>query len=108
MNCCTSGVGNSTACSIATSLSPPIHPSFLPSVLPSFLPLAGLCYGGYARLASVVDSIRSTGPTLLLDGGDEFTGSVFSYVYRGAEAFPLQNMLGITAMVGAAAVTSIQ
>lgn len=56
------------------------------------------CYGGFARLATVVESARAAGPTLLLDAGDQFTGTVFNYYYRGAEVVALQNLLRTDAM----------
>eukprot|EP00897_Mesotaenium_endlicherianum_P009292 jgi/Mesen1/8391/ME000468S07823 len=52
-----------------------------------------LCYGGFARLATKLDEIRATGPTILLDAGDQFVGTTFSYFYKGPEASTFQNYL---------------
>lgn len=60
---------------------------------------AGECFGGSARLASLVAERRaSAGPSLLLDGGDQFQGSLFYTFYRGQAAAELMNALGYDAM----------
>jgi 5'-nucleotidase len=55
--------------------------------------------GGAARQKTVVDQIRAEVPnSLLLDGGDRFTGSLFHQVYRGQDNAQIMNMLGYDAM----------
>ena len=42
----------------------------------------GESYGGYARLKTVIDSVRDTDPNaVLVDGGDFSMGSLFQTVY---------------------------
>jgi 5'-nucleotidase len=55
--------------------------------------------GGAARQASVVEQIRSeVENSLLLDGGDRFTGTLFHVQYRGQDSAMLMNALGYDAM----------
>ena len=55
--------------------------------------------GGDARLAAVVNQIRAEGGnTLLLDGGDRFTGTLFHRVYLGQDQVEVMNLLGYDAM----------
>jgi 5'-nucleotidase len=56
--------------------------------------------GGIARQAAVVKQIRATEPnTLLLDGGDRFTGTLFHKYYQGQDNARVMNALGYDAMV---------
>eukprot|EP00898_Chlorokybus_atmophyticus_P002513 jgi/Chlat1/3262/Chrsp22S03523 len=61
---------------------------------------AGLCYGGYARLVQQAKDITAaaTEPVLVLDAGDQFTGTLWSIAYNGYEAASFQPLLGVQAM----------
>ena len=60
---------------------------------------AGKCFGGYARVAAKVREIRSQGGnTVLLDGGDQFQGSLFYTTYKGQLAASMMNLIGYEAM----------
>lgn len=61
----------------------------------------GKCFGGSARLATAVKAARAAaeGPLLLLDGGDEFQGSLFFTHYKGKVAAEMMNAIGFDAMV---------
>ena len=62
---------------------------------------AGACFGGTARLVSAIREARSRAgetPTLLVDGGDQFLGTLFYTRYKGAVAAEMMNMLGYDAM----------
>ncbi|MBZ0295469.1 MAG: 5'-nucleotidase C-terminal domain-containing protein [Anaerolineae bacterium] len=55
--------------------------------------------GGAAREATVVNQIRSEAEnTLLLDGGDRFTGTLFHIAYLGQDSAQIMNMIGYDAM----------
>lgn len=55
--------------------------------------------GGQARLASAVQQIRATaGPSILLDAGDRFAGTLFYNEYKGLENVKLMNWMGYHAM----------
>ena len=55
--------------------------------------------GGAARQATVVDQIRAEGGnTLLLDGGDRFTGTLFHVQYLGQDSAQIMNAIGYDAM----------
>jgi 5'-nucleotidase / UDP-sugar diphosphatase len=55
--------------------------------------------GGVARQAAVVSQIRAEGGnTLLLDGGDRFTGTLFHRVFLGQDQVEIMNLLGYDAM----------
>jgi 5'-nucleotidase len=57
------------------------------------------CFGGVARRKTVVDQIRGEGGNvLLLDGGDQFQGTLFFNQYQGAAAQEMMNALGYDAM----------
>jgi len=59
----------------------------------------GKCFGGYARIATKVRELRSTGENvLLLDGGDQFQGSLFYTTYKGYLAASMMNLIGYDAM----------
>jgi len=65
---------------------------------------AGECFGGYARLVNVVEAARaragenSNAGVLLVDGGDQFQGSLFYTYYKGRVAAEIMNTLGYDAM----------
>lgn len=55
--------------------------------------------GGAARQATVVDRIRAEGGnTLLLDGGDRFTGTLYHVQYLGQDSVQIMNAIGYDAM----------
>lgn len=55
--------------------------------------------GGAARQATVVEQIRAeVENSLLLDGGDRFTGTLFHVQYRGQDNAMIMNALGYDAM----------
>lgn len=55
--------------------------------------------GGIARQASVIAQIRAAvRNTILVDGGDRFTGTLYHQQYRGQDNAQLMNMLGYEAM----------
>ena len=61
------------------------------------------CFGGSARLATAIAEQRagiegSGGHTLLVDGGDQFQGSLFYTYYKGQAAAEMMNRLGYDAM----------
>ena len=58
------------------------------------------CFGGVARRKTVIDKIRKKEQNvLLLDGGDQFQGTMWFNVYKGREARIFMNDLGYDAMV---------
>lgn len=64
---------------------------------------ASECFGGSARLASAIETQRNAvestgGHVLLLDGGDQFQGSLFYTYYKGEVAAEMMNRLGYDAM----------
>jgi 5'-nucleotidase len=55
--------------------------------------------GGAAIMRAVVNQVRgSVENTLLLDGGDRFTGTLFHTVYQGADQVQVMNLMGYDAM----------
>ncbi|KAG5277446.1 hypothetical protein AALO_G00117710 [Alosa alosa] len=57
------------------------------------------CFGGVARRHTKISQLRRTEPNvLLLDGGDQFQGTVWFNLYKGAEAAYFMNKLGYDAM----------
>ncbi|XP_051853317.1 5'-nucleotidase [Antechinus flavipes] len=57
------------------------------------------CVGGVARLYTKVKEIRQSEPNvLLLDAGDQYQGTVWFTVYKGAEVAHFMNALGYNAM----------
>lgn len=55
--------------------------------------------GGAARQGAVVNQIRAEGGnSLLLDGGDRFTGTLFHLQWRGQDSAQIMNMIGYDAM----------
>lgn len=60
---------------------------------------AGECFGGYARLVTAVGEARTRNPNaLLVDGGDQFQGSLFYTFYKGEAAAEMMNELKYDAM----------
>ncbi|MBO9444494.1 bifunctional metallophosphatase/5'-nucleotidase [Ruegeria sp. R14_0] len=61
----------------------------------------GKCFGGVARLKTIVDARRdalSDGNVLLLDAGDPFQGSLFYTTYKGAAEAEFMEAIGYDAM----------
>jgi 5'-nucleotidase len=59
----------------------------------------GNCFGGFARRATVIDEIRDEGgAVILVDGGDQFQGTLFYNQYKGEEAQQFMNELGYDVM----------
>ena len=60
---------------------------------------AGKCFGGSARLISAVRAARETAPNVILvDGGDQFQGTLFYTYYKGKAAAEMMNAIGYDAM----------
>ena len=60
---------------------------------------AGECFGGTARLATAIAAARVAAPvSILVDGGDQFQGTLFYTYYKGAVAAEMMNKLGYDAM----------
>lgn len=54
----------------------------------------GKCFGGYARMVTAVAEARARNPeALLVDGGDQFQGSLFYTHYKGVVAAEIMNNL---------------
>ena len=54
----------------------------------------GKCFGGYARMVTAVAQARKRNPdALLVDGGDQFQGSLFYTYYKGSVAAEIMNNL---------------
>ncbi|MCY4229040.1 MAG: bifunctional metallophosphatase/5'-nucleotidase [Gammaproteobacteria bacterium] len=52
------------------------------------------CFGGYARLAAVVQTEREkSGHSILVDGGDQFQGSLIFTHYQGQALVKMMNMV---------------
>lgn len=60
---------------------------------------AGECFGGTARLFNAIkDAKARTNNVLLVDGGDQFQGTLFYTQYKGQLAAEMMNKLGYDAM----------
>ncbi len=60
---------------------------------------AGKCFGGYARLGTIIaDRKAASNNSILVDGGDQFQGSLFYTYYKGQVAAEFMNALGYDAM----------
>ena len=59
------------------------------------------CFGGVARRQTVIDKIREANPnnTILIDGGDQFSGSLWFTIYGGKAAVTFMNYSKYDAMV---------
>ncbi len=61
--------------------------------------MAGSCFGGSARLMSAIEAARSRAVnSILVDGGDQFQGTLFYTYYKGALAAEMMNKMGYDAM----------
>ena len=59
----------------------------------------GKCFGGTARLITAVEDARARHEnTILLDGGDQFQGTLFYNLYKGKVAAEMMNKLGYDGM----------
>ena len=59
----------------------------------------GKCFGGSARLMSAIESARARASTsILVDGGDQFQGTLFYTYYKGQFAAEMMNKMGYDAM----------
>lgn len=59
----------------------------------------GKCFGGSARLVSAVSEARArSNNSILVDGGDQFQGTLFYTYYKGKLAAEMMNKLGYDAM----------
>ena len=59
----------------------------------------GKCFGGSARLVTAVDEARARAEnSILVDGGDQFQGSLFYTYYKGRVAAEMMNKMGYDAM----------
>lgn len=59
----------------------------------------GKCFGGTARLVSAITDARSRAEnSILVDGGDQFQGSLFYTYYKGKVAAEMMNKLGYDGM----------
>jgi len=60
---------------------------------------AGECFGGAARLATAIATVRAQADaSILVDAGDQFQGSLFYTRYKGQAAAEIMNRLGYDAM----------
>ena len=59
----------------------------------------GKCFGGSARLVTALAEARArTNNSILVDGGDQFQGTLFYTYYKGTLAAEMMNKLGYDAM----------
>ncbi|CUH63957.1 Trifunctional nucleotide phosphoesterase protein YfkN precursor [Thalassovita gelatinovora] len=59
----------------------------------------GKCFGGSARLVTAIDSARArTNNSILVDGGDQFQGTLFYTYYKGKLAAEMMNKMRYDAM----------
>ncbi|MFV0512623.1 MAG: bifunctional metallophosphatase/5'-nucleotidase [Jhaorihella sp.] len=59
----------------------------------------GKCFGGSARLVTAVAEARKrSNNSILVDGGDQFQGSLFYTYYKGKAAAEMMNKMGYDAM----------
>ncbi len=60
---------------------------------------AGECFGGSARLVTAIADARArSNNSILVDGGDQFQGTLFYTYYKGAVAAEMMNKLGYDGM----------
>ncbi|EKE44784.1 protein 5NUC [Oceaniovalibus guishaninsula JLT2003] len=60
---------------------------------------AGECFGGWARLVTAIQDAKERADNpLLVDGGDQFQGTLFYTYYKGALSAEMMNALGYDAM----------
>ena len=61
--------------------------------------LEGKCFGGSARLVTAIAAARArSNNSILVDGGDQFQGSLFYTYYKGKVAAEMMNKMGYDAM----------
>ncbi|XP_068143748.1 protein 5NUC [Drosophila tropicalis] len=53
----------------------------------------GLCFGGFARVATIIKEARSNGSVLYLNAGNTFQGTAWFTVYHGQMVAEMMNML---------------
>jgi 5'-nucleotidase len=59
----------------------------------------GKCFGGSARLVSAISEARGrSNNSILVDGGDQFQGSLFYTYYKGKAAAEMMNKMGYDGM----------
>ncbi|MGC8203544.1 bifunctional metallophosphatase/5'-nucleotidase [Aliiroseovarius sp. PTFE2010] len=59
----------------------------------------GKCFGGSARLITALEEAKArTNNYILVDGGDQFQGTLFYSYYKGKLAAEMMNKMGYTAM----------
>ncbi|MEC9103180.1 MAG: bifunctional metallophosphatase/5'-nucleotidase, partial [Pseudomonadota bacterium] len=59
----------------------------------------GKCFGGSARLVTAIEEARArSNNSILVDGGDQFQGTLFYTYYKGKLAAEMMNKMGYTAM----------
>ncbi|PSL22105.1 bifunctional metallophosphatase/5'-nucleotidase [Shimia abyssi] len=59
----------------------------------------GKCFGGSARLVTAIEAARQrTDNSILVDGGDQFQGTLFYTYYKGKLAAEMMNKLGYDGM----------
>ncbi len=59
----------------------------------------GKCFGGSARLMTAITEARArSNNSILVDGGDQFQGTLFYTYYKGALAAEMMNRMGYDAM----------
>ena len=59
----------------------------------------GKCFGGSARLETAIEAARARAEnSILVDGGDQFQGTLFYTYYKGKFAAEMMNKLGYDAM----------
>ncbi len=60
---------------------------------------AGECFGGSARMVTAVEAAKErAGNWLLVDGGDQFQGTLFYTYYKGKAAAEMMNKMGYDGM----------
>ncbi len=60
---------------------------------------AGECFGGSARLITAITDARArSNNSILVDGGDQFQGTLFYTYYKGALAAEMMNQMGYDGM----------
>ena len=60
---------------------------------------AGACFGGTGRLVTAIKDAKARGNnTILVDGGDQFQGTLFYTYYKGMLAAEMMNKLGYDGM----------
>ncbi|TYB82370.1 bifunctional metallophosphatase/5'-nucleotidase [Maritimibacter fusiformis] len=60
---------------------------------------AGECFGGSARLVTAINEAKARSNNwILVDGGDQFQGTLFYTYYKGALAAEMMNKMGYDAM----------